>query len=285
MKKRHLCAAAMMMVCVSVPAWTYAFGKVTKESQKDASGEKKQIEYKTMHFVVTYDSEVAKDFVTRLGEKAEECYRSITQDLNFFRDEPWTFENRATVIVYADKETYMKKTNMPAWSAGAANPYQKEVYTYNGSWDLFSYTLVHELTHLIYKEYAGGRTDIPLWLDEAAAVYMEQKAHRSALEGQVRQMVKGDYIPLAKVMATTPADISGTTPTQGSLGGDAYVNAFYLESFSVLHYLIQQYGTFKFSMLNRAMRGGTSFEQAFFDTYRSVKDWNDLEKKWLEFYR
>ena len=273
----QLCAAA---VCAGVClGWGSAYA-----AQK-GDGAEAHVELKTMHFVVRYDRAVAKEFAVRLSEKAEECYKSITQDLHFFRDEPWTFDNRATVIVYADKDAYMSATKMPAWSAGAADPYKKEVYTYNGAWELFSYTLVHELTHLIYKEYAGGRTDLPLWLDEAAAVYMEQKANRMVLEGQVRQLVKGDYIPLSKVIATTSADISNTVPTQGSLGGDAYVNAFYLESYSILHYLVRQYGPFKFSLLNRAMRSGTSFEQAFFDTYRTVKDWDDLVRKWLDFYR
>lgn len=241
-------------------------------------------ERKSMHFIVYHDKSVDRSFINKLISKSEEAYKSIANDLHFFRDEPWVFDHRAIIYVYKDKQEYLAKTGMPAWSYGAASPHKKEVYTFDGAWQVFKYVLMHELTHLIFREYVGLRADVPLWLDEAAAVYMEQKSYRSQRAARVKDLLKNNYIPIGKLFSQSHQSLHTTPGIDGSLQGNDFVEAFYLESFSVLYFLIKRWDRFKFNMLCKKLRKGVPFEKAFFDTYRMVKDYNHLEKKWKEYY-
>lgn len=241
-------------------------------------------EDRTIHFIVRYYSDVDVNFLRKLKNAAEKAYRDIANDLHFFREEPWTFDNRACIYVYENRDRYLKETGMPQWSAGAADMNRKTVYTYDGAWDVFRYILKHELTHLIFREYVGHNSYIPKWLNEAAAVYMEQDADRSQRAAQVKDLLESSYIPL-KQLFDNSFTFSETVDAEGSLTGTDRVRAFYLESFSVLYFLIERYSAFKFHLLCRDMREGKDFDEAFFDNYRSIKDIDDLENKWKEFYK
>lgn len=241
-------------------------------------------ERKSMHFIVYYDQKVDRSFIDKLINKSEEAYRQIAKDLNFFRDEPWVFDRRAKIFVYKDRQEYLDKTKMPAWSYGAANVRQKEVYTFDGAWKVFKYTLVHELTHLIFQEFIGDDGSIPLWLNEGAAMYMEHKGHRGQLVTRVKKLTKNEYIPMKELLNIRFSDIEHVSNPNGELQGNGYVGVFYLESFSVINFLIKKYGRFRFSMFCREISKGKKPEEALFKSYNSLRDYEKLEEQWRRFY-
>lgn len=249
-----------------------------------AQSEQELRERKSMHFIIHYDSSVDRNFIDKLVAKAEEAYREIAKDLNFFRDEPWVFDRRATIYVYRNKEEYLRQTNMPQWSYGAANVEAKEVYTFDGAWKIFKYTLVHELTHLIFKEFIGDNGTIPLWLNEGAAMYMEHKGHRGQLVKKVRELIKKDHISMRELLTVKFSDIEHVSNPDGTLTGDDYVASFYLESFSLVNFLINRYSKFRFSLFCKEIRKGTDPKDAIFKAYSSLRDYDKLEEQWRRFY-
>lgn len=249
-----------------------------------AAAQSQMRERKSMHFIVNYDSAVHRSFVDKLIAEAEDSYRAIAKDLNFFRDEPWVFDKRAKIYVYKDQKEYLEKTGMPDWSYGAANINSKEVHTFDGAWKIFKYTLVHELTHLIFKEFIGDRGRIPLWLNEGAAMYMEHKAHRGRLAGRVKLVLAKEFIPMKEFMTMNFSDIEQVSNPEGSLQGDDYVSAFYLQSFSLVNFLIKKYNNFRFGVFCREIAKGTDPEKALFEAYNSLRDYEKLEAQWRRFY-
>jgi len=255
------------------------------ESLADARYSDDTMERKSFHFIIRYHQEVTPSFLNRLVDQAEDCYNSISRDFHFFRDDPWVWDNRAVIYVYKDRDAYLKATGMPEWSWAAAKPHQKEVHTFNGAWEVFRYALVHELTHLIFREYIGMYSDVPLCFDEGAAVYMERRNERDAIARQVRSILKSDdRISLRELLQTGFSDLQTDVRSASGLSGQDYVKAFYLESFGLINFLLEKYDRFKFSTFARKMRDGLSFENAFFQAYRLLRTWDDVEKEWLRFY-
>lgn len=241
-------------------------------------------ERKSMHYLIYHDASVDRQFVNKLRDKAEQAYKDIARDLNFFRDEPWVFDRRAKIYVYKDQATYLAKTNMPDWSYGAANPRAKEIHTFDGAWKIFKYTLIHELTHLIFQEFIGDNGDIPLWLNEGAAMYMEHKGNRGRLVAMVKKDLKDNYIPMSELLTRSFSDIQHVSNPEGSLQGTEYVNAFYLESFSLVNFLIHKYSRFRFSIFCKEISKGTDPEKALFKAYSSLRNYDKLEEQWRRFY-
>lgn len=241
-------------------------------------------ERKSMHFMIYHDKSVSREFIDKLIAKAEDSYRAIARDLNFFRDEPWVFDRRAKIFVFEDQAKYLEKTGMPNWSYGAANMVDKEVYTFDGAWKIFKYTLVHELTHLIFKEFIGDRGRIPLWLNEGAAMYMEHKAHRGRLADKVKSSLAKDYIPMDELLNMRFSDIEHVSNPEGSLQGNDYVSVFYLQSFSLVNFLIEKYSKFKFSIFCKEISKGTDPQEALFRAYNSLRHYENLETQWRRFY-
>ena len=212
-------------------------------------------ERKSMHFIVYY-KECSENFLDSLLNKAEDGYREITRELRFFRDEPWVWKKRATIYVFATKEDYLKDTSMPDWSVGCARPFEKTIFTYAESYKFFHYVLTHELAHLILREFIG-QAEVPLWLDEGVAIYMERKGKFSQFVGRAERMVKeAVYIPFEEFFSTQFTDLDKERDPDKELEGDNYVEMFYLQSFSLVYFLIKEYDNYRFIRLLRQIRDG-----------------------------
>ena len=242
------------------------------------------LEERTMHFIVCFHKNVNKEFIKKIKKASESNYMTIVEDLYFFRDDPWTFDNRATIYVHKDRTEYLKETGMPDWSYGMADLKEKEIHTYEGTWSFVKRTLRHEMTHLIFRDYIGNRADLPLWLNEGAAVYMEHKKTRKTRAYSVKRLFKEEYIPLRELCVDNYLEPYGISASKEERELGDNVNKFYDQSLSLLYFLIKRYDRFKFNMLCKSLKTGKNFDEVFFSTYRSIKDYDDLEKKWKRFY-
>jgi hypothetical protein len=271
------------LIVVFIAAIGISSMSMSRKCFADTGEADKMLERKSYHFVVSYHQDVERQFLRRVIDLAEDCYRWITQDFNFFRDDPWVWDNRAVIYVYKDRSTYLSRTGMPEWSWAAAQPERKEVHTFDGPWDMFRFALVHELTHLIFREYVGMTSDIPLCFDEGAAVYMERRHDRAGMVRHFRKLLESEeYIPLRDLVRMRFKDLS--TPGGFKEGENDRVTLFYLESFSLIHFLLEKYDRFRFSTFARKLRDGVAFEEAFFETYRLLRTWDNVEREWLAFY-
>ena len=237
------------------------------------------LQQKANHFIINYHKDVDKYYVLKVKNTAEKFYRILTQEFKFIRDEVWLWDKRAKIFIAKDKADYASRFNCSPWSGACVAYRNKIIYSYPDQKE-FSSIFVHELTHIIFHEYVG-QNNLPTWLDEGIAAYMEdkygsQKYKRSlfALKQKIKSDSHIDFSTLNTVRAEALND-----------RGADYVTTFYLESYSIVNFIIKKYGKYKFSRFLASLRRGDTLVQSLSRVSYDLKSLEELEKKWKEFYR
>ncbi|MCF7873907.1 MAG: hypothetical protein K9L84_00820 [Candidatus Omnitrophica bacterium] len=233
---------------------------------------------KSSHFIISYSPEVKRPYVTEVKKKAEKFYREITQEFHLVRDELWLWDNRAKIFIAENREEYLDNFNCPNWSSACVNYREKRIYTYPDQKDFIS-TLAHELTHIVFREYVG-RQILPLWLDEGMAMYTETKFSDSRYKNyssQIKKKIKNNsFIPFDE-LTTINARVLGEKPS-------SYVDTFYLQSFSLINFLIENYKKHRFSQLLWNYKNESDIKKALSKTYYQLNNLEDLEERWKNYY-
>lgn len=227
--------------------------------------------YKSTHFLIYYKAAETSQ-LSQVALKAEQYYDNITEDLGFNRFNFWTWDNRARIYMYDTQQDYMRVTGDPAWAAGQAEISSKRIQSFFSAKGFLENILPHEMAHIIFREMVGfNNPAIPLWLDEGVAVFQEKKNSfvRSELAGK---MLKGNFICLADLSKVNVANIR-STPN---------VDLFYMESFSLVNYLVCDYGKDKFVLFCQNLRDKKDLLRALAATY-SFKDLQDFEDSWRKY--
>jgi len=255
---------------LSLPIALFCLFVISAECRPEAEWKEKKSE----HFIVYY-KEFHRDFLGRLIRQAEHFYRKITDDLGYTRYDYWTWDNRAKIYIYNDKEDYLKGTRQPEWSVGAADSRNKEIIAYYGaSAEFFNTVLPHEMGHLMLREFIGLEASVPLWFEEGVAT-MQEKGRRHLARRQVRQALSNKtFIPLDSL---SDIDIRGEKE-------EPKVRLFYNEALMVIIFLIDRFGRDKFVNLCRSIRDGKNFEEALSDTYYG-RTLEQLNKEFIKYMR
>lgn len=251
---------------------------------------------KSDHFVVHFTSD--EKFAKEILNKAEKYYRRIALELGYPRYEKfWTWENRVNIYVYPDHQSFLKATNQPSWSYGMADYTNKQIVGFQGSEKFVDSILPHEMAHLIFRDFVGFKGEIPLWLDEGVAQWAEGK-NRELMKAKAKELYNKDsLLPLKYMMRVDirrlPRKkkvymISTTTKTGEKgvlfLSLENLISIYYLQSFSLVGYLIEKYGPNRFTQFCRELRDGKTVEEALRAVYfEYIKSINDLEEKWREY--
>jgi hypothetical protein len=127
--------------------------------------------------------------------------------------------------------------------------------------------LRHELSHIVMRRAVKGSfSSLPAWLEEGVAVY-------------------GQSQPLADMKSALDAAIKSNRPftirslSSASVGeGGGTVSLFYGQSYSVVRFLIDEYGEAKFRDLLAAFREGNRTDDALMQVYGFDQD--GLENAW-----
>ena len=230
-------------------------------------------ELKGDHFVVYYATDAV--FARTILRKAESYYDRIARDLGYARYENfWKWERRCKIYVFPDKGTYLRATGQPSWSIGSAHYGRKEVVSYSGCQAFVDETLPHELAHLIFRDFVGFTSDIPLWLDEGVA-QRQEPSKQKAVDYYVWQLAQEKKLwSLARLTRTDPAELLDPGEAQ----------AFYVQAASLVSFLIDRHGTASFSHLCRQLRDGKPLDEALRFAYPSkMRDLAALEAAWLKY--
>ncbi len=229
-------------------------------------------EKKSDHFIVYYkDKDVPLEFVNTVTEFAEKYYTELTGRLGFTRYDYWTWEKRAKIYVFADQESYLKATNQPGWSAGLSNYREKTIWTYPREAGYFDSLLPHEIGHIIFRE-AIGEADVPLWLEEGVAQYLEQAKRLGAEKIVLAAMNHNTFVPLDKLTEIDSFGLRGQ-----ERGG---VDLFYAESVNVVSYLIEKFGSSAFSDFCRKLKEHKSLDDALAFAYFDIRSLKNLSELW-----
>ncbi len=230
-------------------------------------------EIKGDHFIVYY---LGKDeFATNVMRKAEEYYNTIGNDLGYERrDNFWQWENRVKLYIYPTREQFLSGTAQQDWSHGFANYQKKEIRSYEWKEGFLESLLPHELTHLIFRDYVGFDGEIPVWLDEGVAQWQEPQ--KKAIVRQVMRQC------LAAEQGYTFKDLMTIDIRTVSLA--SAVELFYIESASIIEFLVSKYGADQFIFFCRQLRDGKIMDEALRFAYPAeIRDVQQMEEKWKDY--
>ena len=225
------------------------------------------------HFIIyfTKEEKIAKQAL----DKSELYYRQVADNLGYQRyTDFWLWDKRCKIYLYPDHDSYLKATYSPYWSHGQANYTDKTISGYVGSQLFLDAILPHELGHLIFRDFVGFEGEIPLWLDEGVAQWQERAKPKTVNKAAIRLLNENRLIPLKIMMKL---DVRGTEDK-------TLVNVFYVQSASLVDFLIRKYGTTKFTMFCQQLRDGKTLEEALKFSYSpSMRTVEDLEKEWRRY--
>jgi len=224
---------------------------------------------KSTHFTVYYKTEAARDYVDELLRFAEKYYETITEELGFRRFEFWTWDKKCKIHLYSSLEEYQEAANQPRWSGAAAYPKERLIITFLGKPDFFETILPHEMAHLIFREFVGYKTDLPLWLDEGIAC-LQEKSNREL------------YLRIAKILVKTSVFIPLEKLTEIRREGLVMQDVFYAESASVVQFLLKEYGNEKFVDYCRKLRDNRNWKVSLIEVY-GFKNLSEMNEKWIDF--
>lgn len=247
------------------------------------------------HFIVHFfgDERFAKEVL----RKAEIYYGDIASDLGYARRSAfWTWDNRVKIYIYPERDSYLKATGQPDWSEGMADYRSKEIASYAQSEEFLESILPHEMAHLIFRDFVGFKGEISLWLDEGVAQW-EEKARREKIKTMAKQYFDKDMLlPIRDIIKMDLSRIKDKElvirvirtkkDTKGILvlSGDDLVTAFYLQSASLVGFLIEKYGSESFADFCRQLRDGKTLDEALKFAYPThIRSADELGNKWREY--
>jgi len=232
------------------------------------------------HFIVCHSSRLDASFAREILRKAEKYYDKIANNLNYSRYRNfWTWDHRVNIFIYDDQEAFIEKTKQPRWSKGGALREDnllktRTIVTYKQEDGFLDGVLPHEISHLILKDFIGFDRDIPIWFHEGVAQLQEKGKPAEAQRVMKIAVANGIYIPLEILMIRDIRHISN--PQE--------VVLFYAQSFSIVNFLIKQYGSNQFGKLCMFLKEGYPFQEALSKAYYfNFSSIATLEKKWLRY--
>ena len=157
------------------------------------------------------------------------------------------------------------------WTGGATYPsYSTIVLGVNSSnLDWGEGALVHELAHMVnYQMTSNPYNDLPTWLDEGLAMYAEGELDSSFQMSLI--------VALADDSLFTVRSMSSPFSTDATLSYQEYA-----ESYSIIDFLISEYGQAKMTALLGVFHQGSTYDGALMEVYGF--DMDGLYAKWLPF--
>lgn len=226
---------------------------------------------KGKHFLVYFPKD--KKYSEKVLYHAEKSYSRIVDDLGFTKhDDFWVWENRAKIFLYPDRKSFIGATGAPQWAVGKANYRKKEIDGIDGDDVFLASVLPHEIAHLVFRDFIGFGEDVPLWLDEGVAQWEDEGGREKARQTALLLYRSGRLMSIVSLASVNVENIAGT--------GRAV--EFYAQSVSIVGFMIEEYGTERFTGFCRKLKEGSSVDDALRFTYRGrVSNIAELESKWI----
>ena len=231
---------------------------------------------KSEHFIIRYRCD--KSVVASIKKHAEQYYDRIENDFELTRySDFWTWENRCEIILFASQEEYRIATRQPHWSGGHVDYQNRIIYSFPWAEGFIESLLPHELAHIMFREYMKDNQNIPLWLDEGIAQYVEKGQHKQADAFLIDAVRESKYIPFEQLQSVRV--LAHTIGTQE-------VHLFYAQSRSIINLMIRDYGKSRFAYFLSQLRAGKTVPQSLRFSYpKSINSLKNLEEKWLDMMR
>lgn len=231
------------------------------------------LDLKGTHFIVFFKEN--REFAKEVLRKAEYYYRRIALDLGYERySNFWLWDKRVKIFIYPNYSLFVNSTHQPAWSKGMADYQNKMIVSFYGSERFLTTILPHEITHLIFRDYVGFKSNIPLWIDEGIAQWEEEGKREFVRKIMKILLHKGKLIPLKEL---TETDIR-------SINDEEKVHLYYVEAVSLIDFIMKRFGATKFIDFCRELRDGTPFLDALKVFYPQIDNpLGELQDEWIKY--
>jgi hypothetical protein len=197
-----------------------------------------------------------RSFAGELMDTAQQTLSKLSRDTGAYLERP------VKIYIYASQEELLAALMFPQeWTGGIAFtqfgtiavPLDPEASS--AAFNYGKKTIAHELTHLVtYQMTFNPYNDIPLWLNEGLSVYSEGEldAYRQSLLNEAT--AEGELISVRSLCGSFPTDYE-----QALLA--------YAESYSLVRFLITNYGSERMLQLLAIFKQGSSYNGALEETY------------------
>lgn len=206
----------------------------------------------------------------------ERIHFRLGMDLNPFS--PWMAKERINLYVYRDLQSYIGgEFSPPPWSNGVAIYDRKAVAipTMKETSQMLR-VLAHETTHLLFVSYfRESHRDPPSWVNEGLAMVEEadspEKPQTSQWYQSMVEMNPKKWFPIDQFLEINP--------TKDLHDDKAAVAEWYVQAYSITHFLVRKHSRLQFKSFCAALRDGKTSGEALMSVYhyRSIRD---FEKKW-----
>jgi len=232
-------------------------------------------EVKSEHFIVYFTGD--ENFAKEVSRQSEVYYRQIALELGYQRYSGfWTWDHRVKIYIHPNRESFLKDTGQPQWSEGVANYTTKEIASYAWSEGFLEALLPHEMTHLIFRDYVGFKGEVPLWLDEGVAQWMEPQKREAVKYAIANLSQQGKLLSLRQMMTLDIREVDDS----------ALVTTYYIQAVSLVSFLVKKYNSGRFANFCRQLRDGKSIEESLKFAYpTALRSIEDLEEKWAAYIK
>ena len=207
----------------------------------------------TRHFNVYAEQYAASD---RFLELLENLHGNLMLDLAPFS--PWASDQKVSIFLFKNQDTYRRVTGRPPWSGGASSVPKRKVYVYES--EELPGILAHELTHIYFDGFFIGGENDPLWLSEGMATLVQVERGLAApnwLKENLAQLEAGSGLPLETFM-----DVRTTAGWS-----DEKVRLWYAQAYSVVRYLIRTQYRSSYYKFASYLRDGRPMTESLYRAY------------------
>ncbi len=202
-------------------------------------------------------------FAQQLLDAADSGLKRVETDAGLSNDQP------IDLYIYTDTQDMQEAVLYePSWTGGQAYPEYNIVIIGIGPSDLDwgRTTEVHELTHVVVGHFTFTCLgEVPTWLNEGLAVYSEGELDAES-RAQLDEAINSDTLLPVRTLSGRFSEVSSK----------AYLS--YSESYSIVRYLINEFGREKMNGLLIALREGNTVDEALMSAYGFNVD--GLEDRW-----
>lgn len=174
------------------------------------------------------------------------------------------------IVLYKDSSEYSTKTKQPDGSRAVTSG--DTVYTYPGP-DLTP-ALAHFMMHMVFNTYMKDKISTHQWLNEGLALHMEV-LKMPDYERAIFQTTQSNQLRSERIAFSQFTYLNGTDEQKRK------TDTWYLQTESVVAFLLKQGSSLGFAAFLGELRNGATLDQALSNNYGAkFRNMKDLENAW-----